>query len=136
MLTLDLLKPTPRLRRPCKRSFVIAHRQVFRLQRRNGSVRGKSNAPTNTVASGVWGLNEVEEARNGGNWPVPRIVYIGTGTSTAAVTTTTFTAQSIGAAAVRRYVIVAVQQSAGGSPTITSVSIGGNAATLDRKSVV
>jgi len=37
----------------------------------NGSVIGPENAPTSSVAAGVWSLGEIAEARRDGIWPMP-----------------------------------------------------------------
>jgi hypothetical protein len=58
--------------------------------------------------------------------------FIGSNNSVADQTTYTFSSQSIGAAASDRDVIVFIMGGAGATtPTISSVTIGGNAATLD-----
>lgn len=42
----------------------------------NGSVVGPDNVPTASVASGVWSMGEVAEARRDGIWPMPTDGYI------------------------------------------------------------
>ena len=39
------------------------------MSRSNGGIIGKANAPTSTVASGMWSLAAAELAKRGGNWP-------------------------------------------------------------------
>jgi hypothetical protein len=39
--------------------------------RRNGSVLGKNNTPTSTVANGVWILRDVSDFKRGSIWPDP-----------------------------------------------------------------
>lgn len=38
-------------------------------KRENGGIVGEENLPTQNIASGIWGLNEVLEARKEGLWP-------------------------------------------------------------------
>jgi len=39
----------------------------------NGRILGPDNTPTTAVASGVWGLDELYEARLGNIWPIPSV---------------------------------------------------------------
>ena len=39
------------------------------MQQGNGGIIGPANNPTNSVASGVWGLNEQAKAKAANNWP-------------------------------------------------------------------
>ena len=57
----------------------------------NGSVIGPENAPTASVASGVWSLDEMAEAQRDSIWPNPqfsfeKIATITPGTGTASLT--------------------------------------------------
>lgn len=101
------------------------------MARRNGGVIGKSNVPALSAASGVWGMNDVHDARLAGIWPLKpaSFSYCAQAVDTSNASTYTFTSQSIGTAAVGRYVVVGVALGFTGSPTISGVTIAGVAAT-------
>jgi hypothetical protein len=43
---------------------------MIKTTEENGGILGVDNTPTKAVASGIWGLNSVFDARNDGIWPV------------------------------------------------------------------
>ena len=96
---------------------------------RNGSVIGVDNTPTTMAASGIWDMNAVAAYEEQGVWPSVMtdavLTYIGAN-SAGVADPHTFAGEAIGTAAPDRYVAVGVRTNVG---TISSVTIGGNAAT-------
>lgn len=98
----------------------------------NGGIIGPRNLPTASVASGVWTLEDAQIYKAAGIWPKQKasITFTDESRLTTSTTEYTFTTQALGTAAADRYLIIGVEQRfTSGTPTITSVTVGGVAAT-------
>lgn len=96
-----------------------------------GIIRATPIVPTLASAPGMWTLAEALQAQAAGIWPVSTaaIAFADHQVSNSDLTTYTFAALSFGAAAGNRLVIAGISGQNSSARTISSVTIGGVAAT-------
>lgn len=105
----------------------------------NGGLIGVSNIPTALVANGMWDLRQQALSKRAGNWPTANpdasISFLQTNVDTVDRTTYTFTAENFGVAHAARKIAVgiATRRTTAVACDIVSVTIGGVAATISKK---
>jgi hypothetical protein len=99
-----------------------------------GVIRATPIVPSTTSASGVWTLPEALQAKGLGTWPsgMPSIEFINSTTSSSDLTTYTFAGLSFGAVVSNRLIVAVVHTvyNGGGTPSVSSITIGGVSATV------